>query len=490
MKDFQYYLDNIGEIGYVAQNIHSLVYVSGLPGAHPNEVVIFENAEEGLIISASREHLEILVFGSNEIRVGSKVVRTNEHFTIGVGNGLLGRLIDPLGVPLDQKGATQGLKPSLVDINPPKIVERQNIEKPLLTGVTMVDLVLPLGRGQRELVIGDRKSGKTEFLLQTVLSQARLGTVCIYAVIGQNQIDIRKLYEFFILEKIDKSTILVASGSSDSSGLIFLTPYSAMTIAEYFRDNGMDVLVVLDDMTTHARNYREISLLARRFPGRSSYPGDMFYTHAKLIERAGNFKKGSITCLPVAESVLGDLSGYIQTNLMSMTDGHIFFDIELVSQGKRPAINPFLSVTRVGHQTQTPLQRDVSREISEFLVTYERMKQFMHFGAEVGDTAKSILNLGARVDDFFNRSVNKATAINVNILIAAGLWAGIWSESKKEKYKVEMEQIVLLYETDDNYKKEVDHLMETSETFTGLVTTLRRDSRIIVSKVGNKNASQ
>ncbi len=489
MKDFQYYLDNIGEIGYVAQNIHSLVYISGLPGAHPNEVVIFENKDMGLVLSMSREYLEVLVFANTQIRAGSKVVRTGEHVEIGVGSGLLGRMINPLGLPLDNKGEIKDLTSSLIDINPPKIIERKNIEKPLLTGVALVDLISPLGKGQRELVIGDRKTGKTEFLLQTVTTQAKLGTVCIYAVIGQKQIDIKKLNEFFVSGGIVQNTILVASSSSDSPGLIYLTPYSAMTIAEYFRDKGMDVLVVLDDMTSHARYYREMSLLARRFPGRSSYPGDIFYVQAKLVERAGNFKKGSITCLPVAESVLGDLSGYIQTNLMSMTDGHIFFDIDLISQGKRPAVNPFLSVTRVGHQTQTPLQRDVSREISVFLVTYDRMKQFMHFGAEVGDTAKNILNLGARVDAFFNQSGIKTVAININILIIAGLWAGIWPEIKIEQFKMEMEQIILLYSTDNYYKKEVDLLIDSSKTFSDIVTNLRRDNRLIVAKISKRGAS-
>jgi F-type H+-transporting ATPase subunit alpha len=322
-----------------------------------------------------------------------------------------------------------------------------------------------------------------------VTTQARLGTVCIYAVIGQKQIDIRKLYEFFVSEKVIQNTIIVATSSSDSAGLIYLTPYSAMTIAEFFRNQGVDVLLILDDMTTHARNYREISLLARRFPGRSSYPGDIFYVHAKLIERAGSFKKGTITCLPVAESVLGDLSGYIQTNLMSMTDGHIFFDIDLFSQGKRPAVNPFLSVTRVGHQTQTPLQRDVSRELSVFLVTYDRMKQFMHFGAEVGVTAKNILNLGEKVDAFFNQPGIKTVGININILIMAGLWANAWSETKVNEFKMEMEQLILLYATDENYKKEVDQLIDSSKIFSEIVTKLRRDNRLITSNIKKKGSN-
>ncbi|MCL4387178.1 hypothetical protein M1307_02140 [Patescibacteria group bacterium] len=484
MKDFQSYLDSIGEIGFVDQSVHSLVYVSGLPEARPNEVVIFESGDIGQVLSLGLDRLEVIVFANTQIRVGSKVARTGEYVKVGVGNNLLGRVINPLGIPLDKSEEIKNLTPSLIDINPPKIVERKNVEKPLLTGVTLVDLTSPLGKGQRQLIIGDRKTGKTEFLLQTVITQAKLGTVCIYAVIGQKQVDIKKLHEFFESEGISQNTVIVASSSSDPAGLIFLTPYTAMTIAEFWKDQGLDVLLILDDMTSHARHYREISLLARRFPGRSSYPGDIFYIHAKLVERAGNFKNGSITCLPVAESILGDLSGYIQTNLMSMTDGHIFFDIDLYSQGKRPAVNPFLSVTRVGHQTQSPLQRDVSRELSSFLVTYERMKQFMHFGAEVGDTAKNILSLGARVDVFFNQTGTKTVDINANILIMAGLWSGMWSETKIDDLKMEMEQVTLMYNTDENFKKATNDLINKSKTFSEIVTSVRRDNQLIASIIG------
>lgn len=486
MRDFQIYLDKIGEIGYVAQNIHSLVYVTGLPGAHSNEVVVFENNCLGMILSMGENGLEVLVFGNTEIKVGCKVVRTNERVEIGVGNSLLGRMIDPMGVPLDGKGEIKDLKSSCIDIYPPKIFERKVIEKPLLTGVALVDLMSPLGKGQRELIIGDRKTGKTEFLLQTVSVQAGLGTVCIYAVIGQKQIDIGKLYEYLLKDGTIQNSIIVASSSSDSPGLIFLTPYSAMTIAEYFKERGMDVLLILDDMTSHARFYRQISLLAKRFPGRNSYPGDIFYIHAKLIERAGNFKKGSISCLPVAESIMGDLSGYIQTNLMSMTDGHIFFDIDLFSQGKRPAINPFLSVTRIGHQTQTTLQKDVSRELSFFMVNYDHMKQFMHFGAEVGATTRSVLSLGAKLDAFFEQSGNKRIALNISILILGGLWAGIWSEEKEAQYKMDIEQLVLSYSTDAGYKNEVDQFIKSYDSFSDLITHLRRDNHLLVSKFAKR----
>lgn len=478
MKDFDYYLDKLGEIGFVEEVMHSIVNVSGLPEAHPNEIVIFESGDVGQIMSIIEDKIEVLILSRIKITVGSKVVRTGELLQVPVGNEFLGRVVDSLGNPLDKGKAIKGTY-SPIDTQPHGIVGRKQIDRPLETGVTAVDLVVPLAKGQRELVIGDRKTGKTQFLLQTFLNQARKGTICIYAVIGQRQIDIKKHAEFIQKNKIQANSLIVATSSSDPSGLIFLTPYTAMTYAEYFRDKGMDVLLVLDDMTSHARYYREISLLAKRFPGRSSYPGDIFYAQARLIERAGYFKTGSITCLPVAESVLGDLSGYIQTNLMAMTDGHIFFDIELYNQGKRPAVSPYLSVTRVGHQAQTPLQKDLSRQLSSFLVRYDRMKQFMHFGAEAGEAVRRVLDLGAKVDMLFSQVENTTIPVNVNIIILAGLWAGIWNETEVGNLKKEMEQIILNYQTNTSYKKQVDSIIATSQKFLDLVNAIRQNNQII-----------
>ncbi|OGM24063.1 hypothetical protein A2715_02700 [Candidatus Woesebacteria bacterium RIFCSPHIGHO2_01_FULL_39_32] len=483
MKDFNYYLDSLGEIGFVEELMHSLIYASGLPRVHPGELVLFESGDLGQVFSLTPEKIEVLLLTRANLKVGSKLVRTDTRMQIPVGVGLLGRVIDPLGNPLDGAKLTDTEDVRTVDIAPPKIVERVEVQKPLITGVTLVDLVVPLGCGQRELVIGDRKTGKTDFLLQSMVTQAKLGSICIYAQIGQKQFDIKKMSEFFAETGIKKNTVLVASSSSDPAGVVFQTPYTAMTIAEYFRDKGLDVLLILDDMTTHARNYREISLLAKRFPGRASYPGDIFYVHARLIERAGNFKKGSITALPVAESILGDLSGYIQTNLMAMTDGHIFFDIELYNQGKRPSVNPFLSVTRVGHQTQTDLQRDLSRELSSFLVTYEKMKQFMHFGAEVGETAKKILALGNKVDSFFNQSPTASIPLEINMIILGGLWAGVWSETKEADLRRQMERLVLAYNTEGSFKKQVDDLITQSKSFSDLVNFIRRNNEFLTSKI-------
>ena len=478
MKDFDYYLEKLGEIGFVEEVLHSIVSVSGLPEAHPNEVVLFESGDVGQIMSIKEDAVEILILSRTKIKVGSKVVRTAELLQIPVGEEFLGRFVDSLGNPLDGGKAIKGTY-SPIDTQPHGIVGRRQIDRPMETGVTVVDLVVPLSMGQRELVIGDRKTGKTQFLLQMFLNQAKKGTVCIYAVIGQRQVDIKKRAEFINENNIKGNTMVVATSSSDPSGLIFLTQYAAMTYAEYFRDKGMDVLLILDDMTSHAKYYREVSLLAKRFPGRSSYPGDIFYAQARLLERAGNFKTGSITCIPVSESVLGDLSGYIQTNLMAMTDGHIFFDIELYNQGMRPSVSPSLSVTRVGHQAQTPLQRDLSRQLSRFLVNYDRMKQFMHFGAEMGDTVKKTLDLGRRIDLFINQPSSVLIPINANIIIIAGIWAGIWNETDIGQLKKEIEQISINYKTNEEYRKKIDGLLKSFSDFTELVNAVRRNNETI-----------
>ncbi|KKQ36899.1 MAG: ATP synthase subunit alpha [Candidatus Woesebacteria bacterium GW2011_GWA1_37_7] len=482
MTDFDTYLDKIGEIGFVEEVMHSIVFASGLPKARPNEVVIFESGDIGEIISLNKENVEILILTSGNLKVGDKVARTDELLQVSVGDGCLGRAIDPLGRPLDTSKKLTNVFPKPIDTPPHGIIGRKQVEKPLETGVTLIDLVIPLAKGQRQLVIGDRKTGKTEFLLQTLLSQARRGTICIYAVIGQRLLEIKKRQEFIEANGIRDKCVVVATSSFDPAGLIFLTPYTAMTIAEHFRDNGMDVLLILDEMTTHAKFYREISLLAKRFPGRNSYPGDVFYAHARLIERAGNFKRGSISALPVAESILGDISGYIQTNLMSMTDGHIFFDIDLYNEGKRPAVSPFLSVTRVGHQAQTVLERDISRNLSNFLVNYQKMKQFMHFGAEAGETVQKVISLGRKIDILFDQPGENIIELNANILVVTGLWAGIWNQIEDSLMEKQIERVILNYQTDTRYKSEIDLLLAKVQSFSELVNLVRQTPEIITGR--------
>lgn len=486
MKDFNYYLNTIGEIGYVEQTTNAIIYASGLPEAKPGELVLFETKPQdqlsqlGQVLSFNKNTVEILIFSKNILTSGTKIVRTNEFLKIPVGKELLGNIIDPLGKSLEDKILTSTSTTILGDINMPPsgITTRKGIKRHFITGAPVVDLLLPLGYGQKQLVIGDRKTGKTDFLLQSVLTQAKMGNICVYAAIGKRKLDIKKLKDVFSNYEILDRIVIVASGSQDPTGLIYLTPYSAMTISEYFRDQGFDVLLVLDDLATHAKFYREIALLGKKFPGRNSYPGDIFYTHANLLERAGNFltPKGekAITCLPVAETIQGDLSGYIQTNLMSMTDGHLYFDTDLFGKGRRPAINPFLSVTRVGKQTQSNVERDINREILSFLTLFEKMQSFTHFGAELNETTKVTISVGQELIKFFQQQPSSTMQINAQILLFCLLWLNIVQKFSFLEQPEDLQKIVRIYETKEDFQKWVDSTINSATSFNNLLGIIRQ----------------
>lgn len=491
MKDFKYYLDATGEIGFVEESLHTLVYVAGLPQAKPGEVVLFEQGEVGQVLSLNQEYVEILLLSKTQVPIGSKVVRCGEPLKVTLSTSLLGKTLDSLGVPPGRAIThKEGREDRPLEILPPGIQFRKNIEKPFETGVTWVDLVIPLGKGQRELVIGDRKTGKTPFLLQAVYSAALRGGVAVYAAIAKKALDIKMIEDFFKKVKIVDNTVIVATSSGDPPGLVYLTPYTAMTVAEYFRDLGREVLIVLDDLTAHAKYYREITLLARRFPGRSSYPGDMFYAHSRLLERAGNFeiegeeegkrvkKEVAITALPVAELILGDLSGYIQTNLMAMTDGHIYFDIDRYNQGRRPPINPFLSVTRVGRQAQSPLLRNLSSTLTSFLLRLEDLRQFMQFGAELTEKTKKDLALGNRLEAFFDQSQDTAIPLAVNVVVLAALWGNFWSEKDIPTFKSDMEKIITAFNKDERFRTKINNLIRNIETFKELVEFVTQNESV------------
>jgi F-type H+-transporting ATPase subunit alpha len=474
MKDYKYYLDKNGEIGYVERIVHSIAYVEGLPKVVSSEVVTFEGGALGIVLSLHTDSVEILLINL-QVRVGEAVSRTGEHLAVPLSEQLLGKVVSPLA--LSSGGAEVVTKPEEsrpVDQEPMSILGRAEVKKPFETGVKIVDLMIPLGSGQRELVVGDRKTGKTQFLMQVMLSQAAQGIVCVYAAIGKRRQETEDVISFMRENKILDNSVVVATGSSDAAGLIYLTPYSAMTIAEYFRDKGKDSLVIMDDMTAHANYYRQITLLARRFPGRSSYPGDIFYIHARLLERAGSFEKATITALPVAESAMGDLSGYIQTNLMAMTDGHIFFDIDRYNRGMRPAINPFLSVTRVGMQAQSPLVRDLNRQVSSFLVQMETLREFMHFGAELSESLKRTLNLGIRIDQFFLQGQLAIVPVNAAIFLLAAIWGGYAKEVDRDKLQTEYDKVLLKYSEVAQFSQFVDGLVIGTPSFSELVEKISK----------------
>ena len=423
MDNFNALLQKTGEYGVVSQVNHPIAFIDGLPNVKTHEVVLFESGQRGEIFTINRGKVEARVFSHEPVRVGTKVARTDQLLSIAVGPELFGMTINPLGEPLDP--TIEFKRPTTIrdiDADPIGISGRQKITVQLATGIPLIDLLVPLGRGQRELIIGDRKTGKTSILMTTIKKQAGEAVICIYAAIAKKKSDIKKLQEFFVQEKIMDKVIIVATSSYDSPSLIYQTPYAAMAIAEYFRDMGQHTLLILDDLSTHAKFYRELSLLAKRFPGRDSYPGDIFYVHSKLLERAGNFKhptagEASITCLPVVEIVEGDLTGYVSTNIMGITDGHIYFDSNIYYEGMRPAVNIPLSVTRVGRQTLDKLSREINKELTAFLSEYDKMQNLSHFGQELTADVKKSIRLGEMIFVFFNQPYQTTVPLTVQNLI-------------------------------------------------------------------------
>ncbi len=480
MHTFAQYLQSAGEIGYVEEASSSLATVTGLPSARPHEVVLFQSGETGMVDTLYEDSIQILVFSKKPIKVGTQVARTNTLFGMPVGKEYISQTIDPFGNLLDKfKTFTKPAAYQEIDIAPGGIDTRKRISKTFDTGVTLVDMLITLGKGQRELVVGDRKTGKTNFLFQSILTQAKQNTLCIYAAIGKKRLDIKAAEEFFIKNNIRDQVIVIASTSDDPTSVIYLTPYCAMTLAEYFRDQGQDVLLVLDDLSTHAKFYREIALLSGRFPGRNSYPGDIFYTHARLLERAGNFittrGENSITCFPVVETVEGDLAGYIQTNLMSMTDGHIYFDLDLFSKGRRPAINPSLSVSRVGRQTQSGLKRSINREAISFLTLRERIEKFSHFGTEATSNIKGILTTGDRVLTFFDQEAELVYHTSLQLFIFGVLWYGFWNTKSLIEMKEDIHKVLEAYMHNQVFHDTVDSMIAKANSLNELLTMIAKD---------------
>lgn len=493
MKDFDTLLEETGEFGIVQEIKHPIVTLSGLPHAKPSEVVLTENGVLGEVYSIEKNAIKIFIFSKDPLKVGTKVVRTNLYLAVHVGEELLGHVITPLGDPMfrnDEFKKPKELRELDQDVR--KIHERARIVKPLSTGVTVVDLMVPLGKGQRELVIGDRKTGKTAFLNTIIRTQIAEGSVVIYAAIGKKKGEIKRMVEYFQKEDLMKNMIMVATDSQDPPSLIFQTPYTAMTIAEYFRDKGQDALVLFDDLTTHAKFYRELALLGDRFPGRDSYPGDIFYVHAKLLERAGNIRFGedgasAITCLALVETIEGDLTGYIQTNLMGITDGHIFFDSNAFYNGRRPAINIAISVTRVGKQTQTKLKKEVGRILSAFLAKYEKIQNFSQFGTELSPDVIQTLKRGEKLYELFDQHYDMALPGSVQLILLGMVWLGIFDHEQPGSMDNYKRSLI------DGYKKEeirtkLDTFVQ-AESFDQLVTNIKTHAEEIIILCKTNNAS-
>src|SRR3989344_4321766 len=484
MKDYQYYIKRIGEYGYVREVYYPIAKIVGLPYVKPDEIVVFETNQQGQVFSLAEDHVEVLLFSDQPVPINSQVTRTDSYVSIPFDEAVLGTIIDPLGRSFfDQSGLKESSHSFEVDRDVRGIADRVRIQRPLLTGTSLVDLLIPLGKGQRELIIGDRKTGKSSFLLSLIKKQIEEGSVVVYAAIGKKKSDIKKLQEFFEKEQLSHSCLIVASDPFDSPSLIFLTPYTALSAAEYFSSLGRDVVLVFDDLSTHAKFYREMALLSGRFPGRDSYPGDIFFIHAKLLERGGNFKhpkKGevSISILPVVETIEADLTGFIATNIMGMTDGHVFFDSDAYYKGRRPAINVSLSVTRVGRQTQKPLKREINREITAFLTNYEKMLTYSHFGAELSDKVKTILKTGQKLQVLFDQHYALVVPEEVQITLLALIWLHALNDMGDDVVVTLRNKLIELYK-DEKKRKIFEEIMESLNFHDLLLKVARKKEELL-----------
>jgi len=406
----------VTEVGQVLSVGDGIARVYGLDNVQAGEMVEFENGVRGMALNLETDNVGIVIFGNDrEIKEGQTVKRTQAIVDVPVGKGLLGRVVDALGNPLDGKGAIHASERRRVDVKAPGIIPRKSVHEPMATGLKAIDALIPIGRGQRELIIGDRQTGKTAIALDTILNQKPLNAsddekiklYCVYVAVGQKRSTVAQFVKVLEEQGALEYSIIVAATASDPAPMQFLAPFSACTMGEYFRDNGMHAVIVYDDLSKHAVAYRQMSLLLRRPPGREAYPGDVFYLHSRLLERAAKMNddngNGSLTALPVIETQANDVSAYIPTNVISITDGQIFLETDLFYQGIRPAVNVGLSVSRVGSSAQTKAMKKVAGRIKGELAQYREMAAFAQFGSDLDATTQRLLNRGSRLTELLKQ---------------------------------------------------------------------------------------
>ena len=414
------------EGGVVISSADGIVEVEGMDRAVYGEIVTFENGAKGMVESVEPGRLGIMLFdGAETVGVGTMVTRSGKRAGIPVGDGFLGRVIDPLGEPIDGKGPIEAVGYNPIEKQAPGILERQSVDTPLHTGILAIDSMFPIGRGQRELIIGDRQTGKTSIATDAILNQKDTGVLCIYVAIGQKASSIARVAEDLKKHGAMSYTTIVAATASDSAPLQYIAPYAGTALAEYFMDKGKSVLIVYDDLSKHAVAYRAISLLLRRSPGREAYPGDVFYLHSRLLERSCRMRDdlggGSITALPIVETQAGDVSAYIPTNVISITDGQIFLESALFNAGNRPAVNVGLSVSRVGGAAQTKAMKKANSNLRIELAQYKDMESFAQFSSDLDAETRRQLEHGKALTEMLKQPLYqpKSDAEQVVILTLA-----------------------------------------------------------------------
>jgi F-type H+/Na+-transporting ATPase subunit alpha len=413
---------DVAEVGSIISLGDGIARIHGVENAMAGEMLEFPHGVFGIALNLEEESVGAVLLGdSKEIKEGDTVKRTGRIISVPVGEEMLGRVVNALGQPIDGKGPVTTKRFSPIERLAPGVVDRQSVKEPLQTGLKAIDAMVPIGRGQRELIIGDRQTGKTAVAIDTILNQKDTGVICIYNAIGQKQSTIAQVVRTLDEADAMRYTIVVAAAAADPAPLLYISPYSACTLGEFFRDSGRHALVVYDDLSKHAQAYREISLLLRRPPGREAYPGDVFYLHSRLLERAAKLNKefgaGSLTALPIIETQAGDLSAYIPTNVISITDGQIFLESDLFHQGVRPAINVGNSVSRVGGSAQVRAMRQVAGTLRLDLAQYRELAAFAQFGSDLDKSTQAQLTRGARLVEILKQPQYEPLAVERQIAI-------------------------------------------------------------------------
>lgn len=425
----------VAEVGQVLSVGDGIARVWGLDQVQAGEMVEFSCGIQGMALNLEEDNVGIVIFGEDrEIREGDTVKRTGRIVEVPIGKELLGRVVDPLGNPIDGKGPIKTKDKGLVDVKAPGIIARKSVHEPMQTGLKAIDSLVPVGRGQRELIIGDRQTGKTAVAIDTFINQKQVNSeedeskklYCVYVAIGQKRSTVAQIVKSLEENGALEYTIIVAATASDPAPLQFLAPYAGCTMGEYFRDNGMHAVIVYDDLSKQAVAYRQMSLLLRRPPGREAYPGDVFYLHSRLLERAAKLnddkKGGSLTALPIIETQAGDVSAYIPTNVISITDGQIFLETDLFYKGIRPAINVGLSVSRVGSAAQIKAMKQVAGSIKLELAQYREMAAFAQFASDLDASTQKLLNRGDRLTELLKQPQYSPMSVEEQVV---SIFAGV-----------------------------------------------------------------
>ena len=460
-------------MGYVIQVGDNIAKVYGLEGAMAGELLEFPGGLYGVALNLEEDSVGVVLLGEDtKIREGDPVKRTGRIAEVPVGEALVGRVVDAIGMPIDGKGPINATETRLIEIKAPGVVDRQSVGEPLQTGLKAIDAMIPVGRGQRELIIGDRQTGKTAIVVDTIINQKGLGVYCFYVAIGQKRSTVARVVKTLEDHGAMEYTTVVSATASDSASLQFFSPYAGATMAEYFRDNGKHALIVYDDLSKHATAYRQLSLLLRRPPGREAYPGDVFYLHSRLLERAAKMSEekggGSLTALPIIETQAGDVSAYIPTNVISITDGQIYLAADLFYSGIRPAINVGLSVSRVGGSAQIKTMKQVAGTLRLDLAQYREMAAFAQFGSELDKATQAQLARGVRMVELLKQDQYKPMSVADQVLsIFAGVNGLIDNIPVNKIREFEQDLLAFIKEKYPNVRKQVVANKKIDDEFGG-----------------------